>query len=108
MWWSYSDGSTWSGHFQLADRRSDYGPSLATDDLGHVVMAWRGAGTDNHIWWSRLTSGSWSPGRASPTAAPTAPRPRLHPLTTPQRRRDRPPPLTPPLCAFREMDPSDR
>jgi hypothetical protein len=42
MWWSYSDGSTWSGQFQLADRRSDYGPSLATDDLGHVVMAWRG------------------------------------------------------------------
>ncbi|MCK9898216.1 hypothetical protein, partial [Frankia sp. AgB32] len=53
-------GSTWSAQQILADRRTEAAPALSHNSAGELVMAWRGVGTDNHIYWSRLSGSTWT------------------------------------------------
>ncbi|HEX4725597.1 MAG TPA: hypothetical protein VH333_24005, partial [Pseudonocardiaceae bacterium] len=69
IWWSQFNGTSWGPQQDLPDRHTDAAPALlrfnpngadaglSNDDL---LMAWRGAGADNHIWWSLYDGTRWS------------------------------------------------
>ncbi|QKV80401.1 hypothetical protein [Amycolatopsis sp. Hca4] len=58
--WTWSvDGGSWFGPYTLTDRLTSAGPALAALGTSDLVMAWKGAGDDTWIWWSRLRDGVW-------------------------------------------------
>ncbi len=65
IWWSSSDGFTWSPPELLTDRQSSTSPTLAVDFNG-VSMAWTASITaaNDNIWWSSFDGNVWSPPEA--------------------------------------------
>jgi hypothetical protein len=58
--WTWSVSGNWTTPQRLGDRRTSAGPALAALSTSDIVMAWKGAGADPHIWWSRLPGSVWA------------------------------------------------
>ncbi|MCP2336435.1 hypothetical protein [Actinomadura rupiterrae] len=60
--WAWSvNGGVWTRPLSLTDRLTSATPALAAISTGDVIMAWKGAGADPRIWWSRLRNNAWGP-----------------------------------------------
>ncbi|MFD3442784.1 matrixin family metalloprotease [Streptomyces sp. NPDC058685] len=59
LYFSTSDGISWTSPKRIPDVGSSTRPSVAT--YGAVYMAWKGIGDDPGIYWSQLTGAAWEP-----------------------------------------------
>ena len=70
IFFSTTDGTTWSPKATVPDAATMNAPTLASDGYGAVYIAWKGA-TDNRIWWSKCSDGEhWSQQQKGPGPIP--------------------------------------
>jgi len=71
IFFSTTDGTTWSPKAAVPDAATMNAPTLASDGYGAVYIAWKGA-TDKRIWWSQCSDGEhWSQQQKGPGPIPS-------------------------------------